>query len=31
VRAARAHAPSAAELAAHAALVDALDDPIWRK
>ncbi|MGE0254764.1 MAG: DNA polymerase III subunit epsilon [Alphaproteobacteria bacterium] len=30
-RAARAHAPSAAELAAHATLVDALDDPIWRK
>lgn len=31
IRAARAHAPSAAEIAAHAALVEALEDPIWRK
>ena len=29
-RAARAHAPSQAELDAHAALLDAIPDPIWR-
>ena len=31
VRPARPHAPSAAELAAHEALVTQLDDPIWQK
>lgn len=30
-RPARPHAPSAAELAAHAAFLDTLTDPIWRK
>ncbi len=30
-RVARPHAPSEAEAAAHAALVDRLEDPIWRK
>ena len=31
VRPPRPHAPSAAELAAHAALLDRLNDPLWRR
>ena len=30
-RAVRQHAPTTGELAAHAAFVDGLNDPIWRK